>query len=137
MNVHRKDSHAKQVEAWVNKNAKSVSKKDLSHLYAKAIQAIERRSLATLSGVTVLVVVDRAIYETKEKFPLLCLVKSKAEGIDFSAIFKKTDVNSDDLNNSLRELLVCLLNIFGNITADILTIPLHAELMEVTIEQIT
>ncbi|MGZ6442268.1 MAG: hypothetical protein ACXWRU_19585 [Pseudobdellovibrionaceae bacterium] len=134
MTVHRSDAHAKQVDLWVSRNAKDLSAKERPHLYAKAIQAIERRSLNTLSSVTVLVIVDRAIHETKENFPLLTQVKSEAEGIDFSALFDKPDTNYEELECALRALLIELLSVLGNITADVLTVPLHKELMDVTIE---
>lgn len=135
MTVHRNDIHLKQVEAWESRNAKSVPEKDLPKLYAKAIQAIERRSLATLSSVTVLVVVDRAIHETKAKFPILDRVKTVSNGIDFSALFDASDVNLVSLQQGLRELLIELLRVLGNITANVLTSPLHKELMGVTSER--
>ena len=136
MTVHRKEIHIKQVEAWESRNAKDVSEKELPKLYAKAIQAIERRSLGTLSSVTVLVVVDRVIHETKEKFPLLNRIKTVSNGIDFSALFEATDVGSVELQQALRELLIELLSVLGNITADVLTSPLHKELMGVTNERL-
>ncbi len=135
MTVHRNESHKKQVEAWESRRAKNVSSAELPQLYAKAIQAIERRSLSTLSRVTVLVVVDRAIHETKEKFPILVQLKVGSECLEFDDLFDSPNVNLDELKNALRELLIELLNVFGNITADILTRPLHKELMDVTSER--
>ncbi|MGZ3796448.1 MAG: hypothetical protein ACXWRE_07645 [Pseudobdellovibrionaceae bacterium] len=134
MTVHRSDAHAKQVDLWASRNVKNLSAKERPQLYAKAIQAIERRSLNTLSSVTVLVIVDRAIHETKEIFPLLTQIKSEAKGIDFSALFDKPDTNYEELECALRALLIELLSVLGNITADVLTVPLHKELMDVTIE---
>lgn len=135
MTVHRNDIHTKQVEAWELKNAKSVSAEERPQLYAKAIQAIERRSLATLSSVTVLVVIDRAICETIEKYPALARIKVTPKGLDFSALLDDPDESADELAQAFRELLTELLNVLGNITADVLTIPLHKELMEVTNER--
>lgn len=135
MTVRRNDIHLKQVEAWELKNAESVSASERPRLYAKAIQAIERRSLATLSHVTVLVVVDRAICETIELFPVLSRIKATTKGLDFSALLSDPDENRDELANAFRELLIELLNVLGNITADVLTIPLHKELIEVTNER--
>jgi len=135
MTVHRNILHTEQVEAWEMKNAQSVSSKELPQLYAKAIQAIEQRSLATLSRVTVSIVIDRALHEIKEKFPTLDQVKATPEGIDFSVLLGTPDLNSNELKNAFREVLIELLNVFGNITGNILTGPLHKELMAVTHER--
>lgn len=134
MTVHRSITHAKQIDLWASRTAKNLSAKERSQLYVKAIQAIERRSLTTLSNVTVLVIVDRALHESKENFPLLSQVKSDAEGVDFSPLFLRPDTNYEELEGALRALLNELLTVLGNITADVLTVPLHKELMDVTSE---
>jgi hypothetical protein len=132
MIVHRNELHASQVDAWEAKNGKGVSAKELPFLYAKAIQAIERRSLSTLSRITMQVVVDRALHEATEKFPPLSDVKLGSEDLDFTDYLNISNLTSEELKLPLRELLIDLLNVLGNITADILTAPLHKELMNVT-----
>ena len=80
-----------------------------------------------------MVVVDRAIHESKGEFPMLSQIKSEAGGINFGGLLEKTDtIKADELRLALRDLLIELLRVFGNITADILTVPLHQELMSVT-----
>jgi hypothetical protein len=132
MIVHRNGLHASQVDAWEAKNGQSVSAKELPFLYAKAIQAIEQRSLSTLSRITMQVIVDRALHEATEKFPALSDVKAGSEALDFTDFLNKSDLTPEELKLPLRELLIDLLNVLGNITADILTTPLHRELMDVS-----
>lgn len=133
MTIHRNDTHAMQANAWADKNARGLSSDQLVQLFSKAIRAIEQRSLVTLSSVTVMVVIDRALHESNEKFPLLSEIKIAAEGMDFSDLLEKSDNHKSELlREALLCLLVALLNVLGNITADILTHPLHKVLMEVT-----
>jgi hypothetical protein len=107
----------------------------LVQLFGCAIQAIEKRSLVTLSSITVSVVVDRALHESKENFPILSEITTGPKGLNLDALHEMgTHHTSEELREALRCLLVELLNVLGNITADILTIPLHRELMEVTCE---
>jgi hypothetical protein len=135
MIVHRSEAHANEVEAWEKRNAASVSPDLLPQLYAKAIQAIHRRSLANLSGITMLVVLDRAIHEVAERHPSLLEIKAGSEAVDFGNFFRRNEIGSAQLSAALRDLLIAVLTVIGNITADVLTKPLHDELMTVTTER--
>ncbi len=133
MTWRRNEIHETQVALWEKKTFTRADARESALLFAKAIQAIERRAFETLSTITVSVVVDRALHETKEKFSILEAITSEREGIDFGDLLGgQVTGNRDQLKNALRDLLIELLNVFGNITADILTEPLHRELMTVT-----
>lgn len=109
----------------------------IAQIYAFAIQAIEKRSLVTLSSITVKVVADRVLHENREKFPLLALVTLEEQRMNTSRLSEGiADYGIEDVRNSLRHLLVQLLTVFGNITADILTEPLHRELLKITSESL-
>jgi len=135
MIVHRSEMHANKVAEWEKLNAATVSSEQRPQLYAKAIQAIHRRSLANLSSITMLVVLDRAIHEAAEAHPVLLEVKPSFDAIDFSALFRSAEFDGKQLGDALRELLIAILNVIGNITADVLTTPLHNELLNVTAER--
>jgi len=130
----RNELHAKQVEAW-KKKIGNLSPGETTLLLIKAILAIRKRSLVTLSGVTVTAVIDRQLFEAKEKFPVLMEVTNDSAGLYFGK-FCETSLSSesDEAQNSLQEFLIDLLDVFGKITADILTKYLHRELMTVTNE---
>lgn len=134
MTTHQNEIHAKKVEEWELAVASLVSVEERPSLFAKAIQAIEGRSLATLSSVTVLVVIDRAIELTKMKYSCLSNVKAYPDGMDLDDFLRNSAVTSAEQVTVLRELLIVLLNLLGNITADILTSHLHEELAAVTAE---
>ncbi|MEK6555934.1 MAG: hypothetical protein AABZ31_11880, partial [Bdellovibrionota bacterium] len=56
----RNELHIKQVEIWKKKNS-GLSDKELPQLYINGILAVRRRSLITLSKVTVTAVVERIL----------------------------------------------------------------------------
>jgi len=127
------DLHIKQVEAWERKNADGLSLEKQLKLFEKAFHAIEQRTLKTLSNVTFQVVLDRVLLQNTDKFPFLSEVKLEPQGLNFEVLIRNSaSHNSGQLTEALRCLLVELLNVLGNITADILTEPLHKELHKVT-----
>ena len=105
------------------------------NLFVNAIQAVHKRSLNTLSKVTVGAVVDRTLHECQEKFPLLSKISSEPDGLHFTHFFDQIQkVKQQEVQDSLEYLLIELFEIFGKITAEILTKYLHQELMTVTYE---
>lgn len=127
----RNDLHIKQVEAWKNKNI-GLSDKELIQLFINGILSVRRRSLATLSNVTVTVVVDRVLLESQERFSILSEIKNDSGGLHFNKFLDAiNDFKPKDVQDALQEFLLELLEVFGKITAEILTKNLHQELMTV------
>ena len=128
----RNELNRKEVEAWKHKNS-GLSSNELVTCLIKAIQAIRKRSLVSLSSVTVTAVIDRILFECKEKFAVLSEITNDPEGLHFQKFINQIhDSKLEERQNALQELLVDLLDVFGKITADILTRYLHQELMNVT-----
>lgn len=137
MTSQRNESHIQQVVVWETRNCDGLPAKSLARIYGCGIQAVERRSLVTLSRVTVKVVMDRVLHEGRTKFALLKSLVLEPDYLDFSQLIDKCENHdTEELRSALRFLLVELLNVFGNITAEVLTIPLHQELMAVTVESV-
>lgn len=133
---HSLDSnvHLKMIENWQNINIKDISLKTQVELFIKAIKAVEARTLKTLSSVTLMVILDRVLYQSKEKFPLLSAVTIEPKGMNFDGLISKNNNHElPEILNSLRYLLVELLRVLGSITADILTEPLYKEIQKVTL----
>ncbi|MBC7457684.1 MAG: hypothetical protein H7235_05360 [Bdellovibrionaceae bacterium] len=123
-----------QIELWKKKNCKFSSDQKI-HLYINAIQAVLKRSLNTLSSITVNAVVDRTLHECKVKFPLLSKISTEPDGLHFNYFFDQLQkAQQQEAQDSLEHFLIELLEIFGKITAEILTKYLHQELMTVTYE---
>ncbi len=132
MTGQRHDFHERHVAEWEKINCAGLGPEPLLHLYANAIEAIERRSLATLSSVTVKVVVDRVLHELSPKYSVLFGAVIEADRLNLKPMLEKNhSLHTEQTREALRAVLLKLLNVFGNITADVLTVPLHLELMEV------
>jgi hypothetical protein len=135
MTVERNTIHVKQVEAWEKQNSHGLSLENQAQLFEKAIHVIEERTLKTLSSVTLMVVLDRVTHQSKEKFPALSEIKVDKKGLSFGGLFHNKNHKSEELIEALRYFLVELLSVLGSITGDILTAPLHKELLKVTWDQ--
>lgn len=135
MNRKRNPTHDEVVQIWEEKNSKGLGSQELARLFSAAIRRIEQRSLVTLSSITIRVVVDRALHESREKFPILSVVTVDPSGLNCSELISQSQpYTPEQIGEALRYLLIELLNVIGSITADVLTAPLHKELMEVTYE---
>ncbi|GEM_PF-1730354 len=133
MTVKKRDLHRSQVEAWEKINTEGLPVEEQIELFGKAFYAIEKRTLKTLSSVTLQVVLERARLQSVEKFPLLSVVKLESGGLGFAGLVRNAkNENAEKLIEALRYFLVELLNVLGNITAEILSEPLHKELHKVT-----
>lgn len=136
MSRQRNELHLQQVEAWKKLN-QGLSSEEMNQLLIKAILAVRLRSLKTLSNVTVTAVIDRTIRTAKENFSILSEVSSDDTGIHFGPLLDQlTEAEKSEVQVVLQDLLIELLDVFGKITAEILTKYLHQELMTVTLETV-
>lgn len=133
MLVQRNDNHAKHVALWEKKRTKELTVEDQIIVYGVAVNALEKKATATLSRVTLLVILDRVLHQSQKKFPILSDALIKDDTISFGPLVlnSKTKLDPESIE-ALRYFLVEFLNVLGRITADILTIPLHEELMKIS-----
>ncbi|MGZ3693609.1 MAG: hypothetical protein ACXWQO_05425 [Bdellovibrionota bacterium] len=127
--------HKTLVSAWAEKNTKGLNAEQLVRLFSAAIRAVEQRCLTTLSSITVMVVLDRALEESKETYAFLSDITVETQGLDLGGLLGKCkNYKLEELREGLQDLLIGLLTVIGNITADILTAPLHKQLLEINCE---
>lgn len=128
-------SHKDVVKSWIEKNVQGLRSEQLLRIFSSAILAVQQRCLETLSTVTVQVVFDRVLHEGLEKFPLLSHIKIEAHGLELSGLDHNIEnFNQTEVSEALGYLLEEFLTVVGNITSEVLTAPLHKELMNVTRE---
>lgn len=133
MTSPQEDKHSKVVEDWTRKNASGISSDQHVLMLEKAIRAIEHRALMTLSNVIVMVILDRVLHQGKEKFPLLAEAKLDVKNfISLEPLCTNKNHKNEELIAAFQYLLLDLLRVLGRITAEILTAPLHQELLKVT-----
>ena len=135
MKADQDNPHRALVKLWEEKNTNVLNDEQLLQVYGSAFQAIEKCCSATLSRVTINVVIDRVLHLGSEKFPILSLVEIDHSGLCLKGLTQNIkNYKTEELKKALTYLIVEFLTVIGNITSDVLTASLHKELMEVTSE---
>lgn len=133
MTVEQNIIYAKLVQDWEDKNASGLTLAQRVILLEKAVHVIEQRTLMTLSSFTLEVILDRVLHQSNEKFPVLSDVKLNNKRLSFHELLHmEKNHKPEELVEALRFFLIELITVLGRITADILTAPLHKELLKVT-----
>jgi hypothetical protein len=130
--------HAAYVEAWLARvapGADHVPPATLIDLLDRAMGALWRRADATLGQVTLTAIVDRVLYTSSERYPFLSTLKIVEAGVSFDALRRQGGASPDNLPEVVRWVLVEFLTVIGNLTDEILTPPLHAELARIALEE--
>jgi hypothetical protein len=126
------DVHSAVVRTWENKFKPDITLDQRIRLFELGINSIENRASTTLSSVTLLVILDRVLHQSRDKYSVLSCVSIELNSLKLRYKQSHNELASQELLEALRFLLVELLTVLGRITADILTIPLHNELLKVT-----
>lgn len=125
--------HIKQVREWM-KPASRVSPDQLAELFEKAMSALWHRTHSALGDITVAAIVDRVLYNATETHAILGSLKLGAQGVDFTEFREQAGSLPDgELREAMQLVLVELLTVVGNLTAEILTPALHSELSRVSL----
>lgn len=133
MIAHHSDFHVKMVDTWEKKNTSGLAFEIKTQLFIKAIQAVEQRTLMTLSNVTLSAILDRVLNQSTDRFPILTEVRIGIDGLNFEELLNKSKhTKPEELLEALRFVLIELISVLGSITADILTTALQKELTKVT-----
>ena len=122
--------HAAFVDAWLERSARNLSPEHLLRLFEAALGVLWARTQTTLGEVTLTAIAERVLYTASEKFPLFASLTIDATGgISFGELHKRARAMRDsELKEGSRFVLVEFLTVLGNLTAEILTPELHAEL---------
>lgn len=126
------DVHSVLVSTWEQRSASGLTLIERVRLFEKGILLVEQRASQTLSRITLLVILDRVLQKSTEQFPILSSINIEPNSLSFDLDPKFETQKLNHLIEALRFLLIELLTILGRITADILTTPLHSELLKVT-----
>ncbi|MBC7372314.1 MAG: hypothetical protein H7326_12150, partial [Bdellovibrionaceae bacterium] len=110
MNSHRNEAHLSIVKQWDADNATDLQAQDLVTLYALAFHVLCERTLATLSSITVQVVIERVLHEGATHFEVLANVRTQEDGFNFSGLIENhKNYSAADIRSALQNLLSELL----------------------------
>lgn len=129
--------HAACVDAWLDRTSKGLSSEALLRLFEAALGALWTRTKTTLGEVTLTAIAERVLHNASEKFSLLWSLKVEpTNGIQCRELRERIgSVQLSELREALRFVLVELLTVIGNLTAEILTPELHLEIYSVVLPE--
>jgi hypothetical protein len=128
-----KSHHDARVDAWMA-SARKEPPERLFQAFERAFGAMWRRAYLTLGDVTLIAIVDRVLYTATERFPLFSSLEVNAQGLESEKFRATVDASSrDELAEGIRFVLVEFLTVLGNLTGEVLTPALHAELAKVAV----
>jgi hypothetical protein len=127
--------HAACVDAWLGRSAKGLSPEALLRLFEAALGALWFRTKTTLGEVTLTAIAERVLHNASEKYSLLwSLQVESTAGIQCRELRERIgSVQPAELEEAMRVVLVELLTVLGNLTAEILTPELHLEIHNVAL----
>ena len=123
--------HAACVDGWLKRAP--VSPEARLQLFEAAMGALWARTTTTLGEVTLTAIADRVLHNASEKFPHFSSLKIESPGgFQFGEFRERiTSIPASELSAGIRFVLVEFLTVLGNLTAEILTPELHAELSHI------
>jgi hypothetical protein len=129
--------HAACVDAWLERSAKDLPPERLLILFEAAVRALWGCTSTTLGEVTLTAIADRVLYNAGERFPSFSLLKLEPSGeLQGGELRERVGAMSDsELVGGIRYVLVEFLTVLGNLTAEILTPELQAELSAVALPE--
>ena len=126
-------NHEKVVDDCMARFNPDASPKELVQNFDELVAALWMRSSRTLSEVTLDAIFERALSISKERFPLLepLMLEHKERRLQCNtgSFDRRTKTQ---LLEAFRYLLVMILTLFGNLTADVLLNGLYQELQSFT-----
>jgi hypothetical protein len=104
---------------------------DFREAFQRAFEAICARARSPLGNVTLSVILERVLHETRVRFPSFKQARqpSSTERYDLRRALEALEaVRPAELVPATRFFLIVLIGVLGHLTGDILTRPLHSVL---------
>jgi hypothetical protein len=124
------NEHQIAVAAWLQRAAQGRSVESLIQAFEDTFAALWKRSHLTLGEVTLTAIAERVIHIATEQYPLLASLEIGVSGLTCQGLRSQAGSGHDQVSAALRFVLVEFLTVLGNLTAQILTPALHAELLK-------
>ena len=121
------ETHAHRVDVWLK--AANRGPAELLEAFERALNALWGRTLVSLGEITLTAILGRVLYTASERYPVLTSLELGADGVDLTKLRATQLRADDDLTEAVRFVLIEFLTVLGNLTAEILTPALHAELL--------
>lgn len=127
--------HGRCVNTWIARVVNGTPGLRAIEAFEAAFAALWQRANLTLGEVTLSAIVNRVLCSAEHEFPFLSSLKLDGARLDCEQLrVNAPSIPREQLVDGIRFVLVELMTVVGNLTADILTPALHAELSSVSPE---
>ena len=129
-NGYSYEDHTRTVEAWAQAATLGLSLPQLVDLFEFAMSKLWRRSCLTIGDVTMAAVVDRALFNSVDRHSLLLPLKVDSTGLQWAEFRKSSgQLNKSEVIRAFTFFITEFIAITSNVTGEILSEPLHQELL--------
>ncbi len=131
--VVAESDHERAVNAWLQGVA-ARSTEELLRAFEAGFGALWQRAHLTLGDMTLVAIVDRVLRTAKEQYPVLASIEATPSGLccqrlqTLQTLQTLPGIRHGDFADAIRFVLTEFLTVLGNLTAQILTPALQAEL---------
>lgn len=127
--------HRACVDEWLERSGESLPRESLLELFDLAFGALWAPTRITLGEVTLTAIAERVLFNAAQRFPFLSSLEvDPSTGIPCRDLRERVgSIGRPELIAGLRFILVELLTVLGNLTAETLTPELHSELLHVAL----
>ena len=132
-----KGHHKTFVDEWLKRSAKDLPPEILLQVFEVALAALWARTHTTLGEVTLTAITERVLHSASEKLPVFSTLKVDPNaGIQLRELRERIGSAHDaELVAGIPFVIVELLTVLGNLTAEILTPELHRDLSQVAVPE--
>lgn len=104
-------------------------------LFERAFAALWQRAKTPLGPITLVAIVDRVLHEGVRRFPVLSVLEVDDQGLKTTGLAERASTAAPgEVTDAIQRVLEEFLTVVGNLTGEILTPALHAELAKVRLE---
>jgi hypothetical protein len=126
--------HAACVAAWLERVPPDLTPEERLAAFEVAFGALWMRASTTLGEVTLTAIARRVLHDASERFPEIVGLDVDGEGIRWGELrARAAGLGGERLRQIAELVLTEFLTVMGNLTAEILSPALHAELSRVAI----
>lgn len=123
--------HAACVDQWRRSLGDELDAAALIRAFERAHGVVWQRARQTLGDVTLIAIGDRVLHLAAERHPILRDVRLIDAGISCDELQRQASaLDMAELERAVRTVLVELLAVLGRLTGGVLTLPLHAALLD-------
>lgn len=111
-----------QVYAWLEQATKDLTANKIVSVYANALRTLSKRALRSLNRLTLMSILNRVLYQCKERYPLLQDLSLDSLGINLDQCLHQLEhAKPEDLKEAFQYLFVELFSVLGDLTADLVS----------------